>query len=772
MKRHALSVRVSMLFVITLQGLGSVAFAADSMLEEVVVTAQRRAEASVDVPIAITTLSQRQLDSANIEEMVDIARLTPGLRFDSQGPAVQPTIRGVGTAITTSGGGPNVGIYVDGFFQANTYVNNFDLLNVENIQVLKGPQGTLFGRNTTGGAILLTSAKPSFENSARLGVSYGNYGTQKYQGYATFGLSDSVAVDIEAMHRRGDGFIKNTLTDDGEVGAFDSTSLRLGVLFMPTEDTSVLLRYIKADVDNPQSQLVNAHVDNGARFFDQLSDAGRAVYGASSSEGLPLIYYYTPEGFYETTPNRITSGDTIGFKNESETFQLTVETDLGFADLTSFTQYRTDDSPYYGDLDVTALPFFNLFVGVEDKTFSQEFVLNSKADSALQWTAGLNYFTIEDPWDVGASFAGGPFLDFGGSSTETTSLAAFFDATMQVSDDLYLTAGLRASKDEVTDSYFYIDFATFFYTGADGNPVYVDLTETPPGTAIQVDDLSNNSTSFRLVARYELSDSSNVYASFTQGYKAGILNVGGKSQLPVKPEEINAYEVGYKLEDGRVSFDVAAYLYDYTDLQFSSYQNGAAQIRNAKSSEIYGLDVQGRIQATDNLQVYGGAAWMQAEYKSFENAPYYTYCDPTEDAPSLAIACVPIDLGGFGPGALAQVTADASGLSMQRSPEFTATLGASYEIQNVARGRMTLSGNVYYSSSFFFDASEQFKQDAYHHASVRAEWFDPSDTYSVALFGDNITDERYQTQVLFNTLGIGSTWSAPATYGVSLNARF
>ena len=739
------------------------------MLEEILVTAQRRAEASVDVPISLTTLSQSQLDSANIEEMADIARITPGLRFDSQGPAVQPTIRGIGTAVATSGGGPNVGIYVDGFFQANTYVNNFDLLNVESIQVLKGPQGTLFGRNTTGGAILVTSAKPNFETNGKFALSYGSYNMQKAQGYLSFGLSDNVAMDIEALYRSGDGFTTNSLDNDDKVGEYESTSLRIGVLANVSENTSVLLRYIRAEADNPASQLVNAHIDNGARFFDKLSPEGKAIYGASDSRGRPLVYLYAPQGTYETDPDKFVSGDVVGFENTSETVQLTIQSDLGFADLTSYTQYRTDESPYYGDLDVTSLPFFNIYVGVDDTTFSQEFVLNSTNNDVFEWTAGLNYFTVEDTWDVGASFGGAAFVDFGGSSTTTNSTAIFFDATYQLTEKTYLTAGVRASKDEVSDAYFLVDFATYSYTGADGNPVFIDPA-TRLGERIAVDDLDNSSVTPRLVVRHELSEGANIYASFTRGYKAGILNVGGKSQLPVAPEEIDAFEIGYKLDTGNLSFDIAAYLYDYTDLQFSSYQNGAAQIRNAKSSDIHGVEAQGRVQLTENFMLYGGIAWTKAEYESFENAPYYSYCDPTQPV-GTAIGCVPMALGGFGPGAITQVLADASGLQMQRSPELTASVGGSYDIHNIAGGLLTLSGNLYFSSEFYFDASQQFKQDAFHHATLRAEWLAPSERFSVAVYGDNLTDERYQTQVLFNTLGIGSTWSKPRSFGISVTGR-
>jgi iron complex outermembrane receptor protein len=743
---------------------------------EIVVTAQRREEVSRDVPISVTTLGQSQLSIANVQQLADTAKLTPGLRFDSQGPAVQPTIRGVGTAITTSGGGPNVGIYVDGFFQSNTYVSNFDLLNVQNIQVLKGPQGTLFGRNTTGGAILVTTADPSFDPHAEFKASYGRFNQATVQGYGTFAANEMVALDIEGLYRRGDGHFTDTLDNNNDkIGEYENWSIRAGAKVVFSDAVSLLVRYTHAETDDPTTQLVNAFVDKtgGAGFFNQVSPAGQAAYGLSSSKGLPLVYLFAPDGTFTTKPGQIALNKPLSFKSKSDVIQATLKADLGFADLTSYTQYRKDKSPYFGDLDATALPLFNIFVGVNDETVSQEFLFNSKPGSPLQWTAGLNYFQIKDIWDVDASFGGAPFINYGGSGTTTKSYAAFLDMTYEVSDNLFITAGGRYSHDVVGDASFTTNPFTAFYTGPSGERICYQAdcqTPFPAGTVVPVNDLKNNKFTPRLVVRYKPSEDSSVYASYTKGYKAGILNVGGLSKEPVKPENIDAFEVGYKYADRSLSVDLAGFYYDYKNLQVSSFQSGAAQIRNAASSEIYGLEAQLRYKVNSDFTVFGGAAWTHARYKKFENAPYYGYCDPTADATSM-LFCAPPALGGLGAGALAQSLTDASGFNMQRAPEFTGNVGASYDI-DVGGGDLVLSGNLYYTSSFYFDPSQQFKQKGYEILSLRAEWTDPTDTYSLAVFGDNVTNSRYQSQVLFNTLGIGSVWNSPTTYGVQAGVKF
>ncbi len=745
---------------------------------EIVVTAQRRSEVQRDVPITVTTLSVAQLATANVNSLSDTAKLTPGLRFDSQGPAVQPTIRGVGTAITTSGGGPNVGIYVDGFFQANTYVSDFQLMRLQNIQVLKGPQGTLFGRNTTGGAILVTTADPSTVTGAEFKASYSRFNAVTLQGYATTGITDKVAFDIEGLYRRGDGYFTSALTGNDKIGKYEDWSIRTGLKAELSDAVSVMVRYTHSDVNDPTSQLVNAYVDKSgdAGFFSQVSPAGQAIYGQASSQGKPLIALfqngtggYAPiPGTYTTQPGRVALDAATSFHAKSDIVQGTIKADLGFADLTSYTQYRKDDTPYFGDLDATAVPIFGIFVGVKDSSVSQEFLLNSKAGPRLQWTAGLNYYQIKDTWDVRAAFGGGAIGPFGGSSTNTKSYAGFVDATYEVTDKLFFTLGGRYSHDVVSDAYFITNFTTPLtgYTGPNGENV--PFTGTVP-TRIPVNDLKHNSFTPRVVVRYKPSQESSVYASFTRGYKAGILNVGGLSQQPVAPEKINAYEVGYKYEDRAFSADLAGFYYDYKNLQVSSYQNGAAQIRNAASSRIYGAEAQLRYRFSSAFNVFGGVAWTHARYTSFKSAPYYSYCDPAVTSFANPLNCA--FSGTQSRGGIVETTIDASHFHMQRSPEITANLGASYSAP-LAGGKLTLSGNEYYTSSFYYDPEQQFKQKAYALTSLRAQWTDPSERYTLAVYGDNVTNVRYQSQVLFNTLGIGSVWAPPVTYGVQIGAKF
>jgi len=227
-------------------------------IDTVYVTAQRRTERAQDVPITITSISAEQLDSAGINNLGDIATVTPALRFDSAGSFAQATIRGVGSAVVTSGAGTNVGIYVDGFYSPSPLTAQFELLNIDSIQVLKGPQGTLFGHNTTGGAILVTTSKPSTETKGEAAASYGSFNAQSYEGYFTTGFTDNIAFDVGGFFKQGDGYFDDIVTGSDKDGAYENWMIRTGLKIDITDGIWFLLRYEHTDTDDPTSYQNNA----------------------------------------------------------------------------------------------------------------------------------------------------------------------------------------------------------------------------------------------------------------------------------------------------------------------------------------------------------------------------------------------------------------------------------------------------------------------------------------------------------------------------------
>jgi iron complex outermembrane receptor protein len=715
----------------------------NSGLEEVVVTAQRRDEKMVDVPISITALDAEAMTTANVQNLGDISKLTPSLRFDNQAGFFQPSIRGIGTGVTTSGGGSNVGIYIDGFYSPNPLAADFQLTTVKSVQVLKGPQGTLFGHNTTGGAIIVTTADPSTDLHAEGKVSYGRFNSQRYQAYATTGLGGGVAVDVAGLFSKGDGFLTNIVNGDDDVGAYENWTVRTGLKFELGDKVSVLARYVHSKQDDPTAILTNSNTDTTI----------------DPTTGRPWgVQTLTVPGLFTTDPDRVANNLPTFITSDTDIVQLTVKADLGFANFTSYSQYRQEDVNQSEDLDQTALPIFQLGLPIFDKTYSQEFLLTSKSNSRLQWTTGAFFFSNKDQYvtyiDNNVLTAGR--LRLGGSSSTTVSYAGFLDGTYEVMPKLFVTAGARYSHDIVKDAYYNSAFT------AAVNPV---------------PSISSNKTTPRVGVRYKPTDQSSIYATFSEGYKAAIIDVGGSCQNPpafrcndVKPEEVDAFEVGYKLESQRFTSQTAAFYYDYKNLQVSEFLgNAQAFIVNAAKSEIYGVEQELHLDVNDNIEVNVGASWTHARYTTFGTTvngavvgtPIYASCPATP--------------GVCGPGAFTYVNTSTilRDIHMQHVPEVTGTLGSRYTTGMTGNGEFSLSGNLYYTSKYYSSPSgTQFLQPSYTTLALRAQWQDPSDRYTVALYGDNVTDERYRTQIQYNSFGIGASWSAPVVWGIELGGKF
>jgi iron complex outermembrane receptor protein len=690
-------------------------------LEAIVVTAQRRSERLQDVPITITNLSAQQLIDANVKSTSDIVSLTTSLRYFDDGPFAQPIIRGVGTQLVGQTTGTNVGTYVDGFYLPSALESDFQFNNVDNVQVLKGPQGTLFGRNTEGGAILVTTSKPSTTTHADFQVDYGSYNAQIYNGYFTTGLLDNLAFDVAAIDSKGNGYTRNIYNASTDIGAFQNSSFRGGLKFDPTDKLSILFRAQYQSVGDPTNDMMQPVIINGAP----------ASAGA--------IYF--PGAVIANQPNSVALAYPDTIHEHSTAYQLTVTADLDFATLTSYSQYRKDFQSDYSEFSYSVPEVLGILFTNHERLITQELLLNSKSGSRLQWTAGgfflengaaLDAFTSPGSTDSNLAFGSGSYGN-------TKNLAGYGDATYQVTDKLFLTAGVRFSHDEMVNP------RSFF---AGGTIVYPDLTF--------------NKVTTRAVIRYNLDDTSNVYASFSQGFKAGIWQLGGPLTTPVAPETINAYEVGYKYASHGLSANLAGYYYDWKNIQVSNLievDNAPENdITNAADSHIYGIEGDLKYDFTENFQANLGAGYTHARYVKFEGAPAYNQC--------LAYpAC------GAGFGLFLVNGVDASGNALPHAPNFTGTLGLRYTL-DVAGGKMGFSGNLYDTSKFYFDAPNQFSQGGYATLSLRTDWTDPSRHYTVAVYADNVTNRHYYTQINESEGSIDGVWSRPRTVWGSLRVRF
>lgn len=717
---------------------------------DIVVTAQRRAERLQDVPITITNLGSETLRKSGAGSLTDIAKLVPSLRFDNRAGLVQPTIRGVGTPINLAGAGTNVGIYVDGFYNPAPLASDFQLLNVNSIEVLKGPQGTLFGRNTSGGAILVSTSQPSTTTSAIAQASYGSYNAMKLQGYFTTGLTDRIAFDIGALYSRGDGYVTNIAPKDAQfnnrpgdkVGRYENWSVRAAIKADVRDNLTFTLRYIHDERDDPTPILYQPYLLNGRPL-----SSSSYIADPANPTGPRIISPFAP-----LKPLEIAADEKLAIYGHTDQVQLAGNLDLGFATLSSYTMWRKDKAVQYYSLDYGITKTTALIYPDDNKTFTQEFILASKGPGHLKYTLGAFYYNNKETYPgVQVSFGGNPFFQSAASGVNSVSLAGFADLTYEIVDNLFLTGGVRYTHDEQKDAYF--------------------ISSAPALVRTDVPTLKNNKVTPRAVIRYQLNPRSSVYASYSQGFKSAIINVGGGTltDIYVRPEKIDAYEIGYKYASRALTFDVSGYYYNYRDQQITANYDSAAGVpqsflRNAAASHIYGIDADLNYVFSPHFQINLGAGYNHARFSDFPNAPYFAeVCvEPTiavapSTTPTVVASCSASNAHSF-----VVQTRNATGNHMSRSPDFTATAQATYST-DLAGGKLDLSGTFYYTSKFYFDTVEEFSQNAYATLGLRAEWTDPSDRFTFGVAGSNVTNKRYLIIASANSAGIASAYGAPRT---------
>jgi iron complex outermembrane receptor protein len=703
-------------------------------LQEVVVTAQKRSENTVDVPITITAVSDVQLDRAGVTDTVSLGTLVPGLRFDQLDSNTQISIRGVGSALTGPGAGTDVPIYVDGVYQASQLGGEFDFVDVASVQVLKGPQGTLFGRNATGGAILITSKAPSFSPVFEVNVGYGNYNTEKGSLYASDKLWDDVAGSIAASVGRSDGYIKNIFTGENVDKSYDGT-IHAQLLYTPNDRTTFRLSINHADLSDPTAVAYTPY--NGMGGGSGLNSVG---LGAIPNAGIIA------------TRGEYLSAITPKHYNHQSSITLTGEFDFGWSTLKSITSglYETDweQVPFDGtQLSATGLQYATL-----ERSYSQEFDLASLGKGPIDWVTGLYFFHdlgITNPLNL--NFFQTPYFHYFSNSAMSQTAAAFADATYNVGD-LHLTAGGRVSSDLADATYQ--DFLGI------------------PSAPLQTRQV----TSFipRLVARYSITPRSSAYISWSKGQKSGIFDSASPELEYAKPEYLYDFEAGYKIAADRWQFEVSGFHYDYRDIQVSTAKNVALFWQNAQAAEIYGGEIHGIGQVLEHLKIDVGGAYTHGRYTNFQGAQGWAYYTPTPGGGCIApaslskgavLATSPTPFCGN-----IAYTEDIANGVMQRSPEFSGNLGLTYD-QNVLGGRFELSGIYSYTSRVYFDATQTYSQGGYGILNLTASWLDPSRHWAVTVYTKNLTNVVYRNQINESAFGNNQTFGMPRTVFVQLGYK-
>ena len=681
---------------------------------EIIVTAQKRAERLEDVPISITAIDGQQLQSSGVLTVQDLARVAPGLNIIRNGVNILPGIRGISNQTGGILAENNVAVYIDGFYITSPQGLNFDLIDVAQVEVLKGPQGTLFGRNATGGAILISTLNPSLEAPAlKASASYGRFDEVIVNGYASVPLGTSAALGITGSFRNSDGPFR-------DVGGFNSA---------PVRNRSIHGKLLISPSESFRMTIAGGY----ARTSDPSGNTWNMVAAATA----PTI---VPGAVVASKPYQTSLSFPTRHLVDIYDASLKIVGEQGPFTLTSLTYWRQLKQHYTYDIDGSPANIAFIDGFQNEESLSQEVNLNYESDRISAVLGGFYFYDYGASPSVISVNRGVTSLLKNRASTDAGALYA--DVTFHVDDRLSLIGGLRYSS-ETKRVKQVLTGGTYF-----GNPAQDSWHSLTP----------------RAVVQYEVADRSNVYASYSQGFKSGTFNVTSGTLPPVRPEKVDAFEVGFK-RGGRIRFDAAAYYYDYRDIQVSAIVTnlgGVARqtiLTNAASARIYGAEAQLSAALSEGLNLTAGINYNHARYRDFKNGP----------------ATTKNPLTGFN---VTNQLQDFSGRQMVHAPDFTANVALDYRVP-LGSGTLGVNASAYYTTSYtnFTDSLDPQGNFAYlqgDYALVNGEisWTPPGDHFTLSVFGRNLTNQTVTTVNNGTAFGDARSYSEPRVYGVRLRAQF
>ena len=679
---------------------------------DIVVTAQKRSERMQSVPVAVSAFSGDTLAAKGVRSITDLGAITPGLVIPTAGIGGSPRIRGVGTQISQGGNENSVAIYVDGVYYSSPGSDVMSFNNIAQVAVLKGPQGTLFGRNATGGLLQITTRDPgkTFEGSAQVG--YGNLNTITGSAYLSGPLSGGLSADISVDYKnRQDGFGKN-LFNGLDVGTMESLSVRSKWKAELGEATSATLifDYSKLKGAFPAYRPVPDELPlTGVPFAGRKFDVNSDVQPLADSEDYGVSLNLTHE--------------------------------FAGAKLVSISAYRHGNWKFAFDSESLPLPILSANGAVPNKAFSQELQLISNGSGPLSWALGLYYFNRKSgfiPAHLVAPALG--FLQDFSTYQNTESFAGYGQATYKVSDATALTLGLRLTSE--TKSYF--------AEGVFHNLVpQLDFPLGPTADSKKVTKLT-----WRAALDHHFTKDVMVYASYNRGFKSGGYDpTSVRAASYIRPEVLDAFEVGLKsdLLDRHLRINAAGYYYSFKDIQLNTYLNGLPAVYNGKSAKISGFDLDVTAIPVTGLTLTAGLGYVHDRFDDFSIA----------------------QTGLVATGGITQLAnISAKGKRLPNTPDWTVNLGAEYKVP-LGSANLALAADYFHSTKWFSDPENRLAQQAYSLVNASATFSFGEDRYSVKAWGRNLGNVAYASQ-LFPQVPVADVvaYAEGRTFGVTLGAKF
>lgn len=705
-------------------------------VRDIVVTAQRRSERLVDVPMSVSVANSQDLSKAGVVGFHEISNLVSGVQINFAGCCTQPSVRGISTLTTGVGFENNVAVYVDGIYQPDQVAINSDLANISSVEVLKGPQGTLWGRNATGGAILINTLAPSKTLTGKISGTYARFNDRSLSGYISGPLADTIRLGVAAYGRRSDGYNRRLDAAGNDIG--NAT---------PERQTSIRAK-LEADLTSALTATLGYNYglsqDPRPLTFAQFANTPASIPPSPPRASQP----------YEVSGNR-----PLISKARTHEGTLRLALDVGVGTLSSYTSYAKRTVAFEFDFDGSYVDLNGSRQDFLQNTFQQSVDLNITSVDRLNLVIGAMYFNDQTSTDpVQRTYSGGVQTSAFYTKLRARSIAAYVDGTYNITEKLALNLGARYTSEKKL-----ADFTQF------------------NGSLVALYTIANDErfSAFtpRASIRYELAPRTNVYASYSRGFRSGGFQPGGAvsqaAYQPFDPEKITAYEVGFKTQQGTLNLSTAAFYYDYRDLQVGSVipnpnGNGTliSQVINADKAEVYGIDGDLNFKALENWNVHVGGAYLHARYKRFPNA----VGTGLNVATGLNVTNQPQNW---------------SGQQMTRAPNFSFVLGSDYTIDSVANGKLNFGGNLHYTSSYITNSAslfgplagdlanrQRFRQEGYVLINLQANWTDAGEHFTVGIFGNNVTDKAYRITYSGSGFGSYASYAPPATYGARVGYNF
>ena len=673
-----------------------------AQLEEIVVTARKREESQQDTPISITTFSQEAMEDSNMLDLRDIGRYTPGMSFTSYGmgsaEAGAMFIRGIGQSdhmITTD---PGVGLYVDGVYVGRNMGAALDILDLERVEVLRGPQGTLFGKNTIGGAVNVVSRKPAFENGGHLAVTAGEDERINVQASGEVAAGDNLAIKAGILYKSRDGAGEQVFTGD-ELGDEDSLSARAQLYW---QGESVRFSLVADVFDADQGAVPHTLYNSGIGTAPCYEETAPGMYGACPA-GTEISRY------------KNYSLDDLGTSQESYGIAATWEWDINEnLSVKSISAYR--DMEYEGNLEFDGAPITLVYyheTGDADQ-FSQEVQLLGEGET-YRWIAGLYYFTEEGEnlQDDDVFFS----LDQRRSAVETDSYAVFGQGTLDFNEKFSITGGIRYTDEEK-------DYDLYYQRLRAGDPAQQAMLDSGELIyRIQPTELSESwdAVSGTVSADFHVNEDVMLYAMYSRGFRSGGFNArpGNPNSVNIyDPEYVNVYELGMKSEllDNRLRLNLAFYTSDYEDYQAQVNQIQDAfttRTLNAAEADINGVEVELAALLSTMFRVDASYAYTDAEISAVD-------INPSLNA-------------NFSDGSRLPYV---SKHTWSVSPQVDIPLGG---------GDLQLRADYSYRSAFYGQISNhpEERQDGYGLLNAQIQYRSPGDRWRLAVYGINLADEEY-----------------------------